>query len=480
MYFALYRVGEIRTRQILLYLPRFVAPPPSGDNSSVIVNWHRSFGESAAELCASRRVNIAFRITRSSKTIERILLLSAREEDQTTLESLAGSYLRLNAILPGTIWAADRERYNQLIADIPDWHARIANDSVKIQGIELATPYLACGQVSQLLAFAAGEDDAMQRCFYQANIRRFDPGERIIRQRNAACGSPAGGSGARETVGFRAHIQAREQEMADSLGMADFLMDEYIGTESGTQAERMQRELQTDFVAQAGSSFPPPEFDVDETTGEAIQTGLSADCLVSFTPIERAAIAADRDIVQALLLWQPPTAWDIDRVTVEETGDGVREQLSRIERTLARIEEALAQQPTRASRIPDLQAPLSDVRNALRIYQADPDFLPAKTRQILEGIVNRLVQDFAARTSPTRIPNVLNDRILLLEENDDTLPGNVVSYLHTLRIFGNKVVHPEARSGLAGRITSLSELDIEITLLMSLRLVEWYLLEYNP
>jgi hypothetical protein len=57
-------------------------------------------------------------------------------------------------------------------------------------------------------------------------------------------------------------------------------------------------------------------------------------------------------------------------------------------------------------------------------------------------------------------------------------PRRIASYLHTLRVLGNLVAH--GGPGKVDDSSSLSESDVELTLLMTLNLVEWYLSEYAP
>ena len=66
-----------------------------------------------------------------------------------------------------------------------------------------------------------------------------------------------------------------------------------------------------------------------------------------------------------------------------------------------------------------------------------------------------------------------------LLEDSHVFPRRIASYLHTLRVLGNLVAHggPAKVEGSADN-SSLSESDVELTLLMTLNLVEWYLSEY--
>jgi hypothetical protein len=51
-------------------------------------------------------------------------------------------------------------------------------------------------------------------------------------------------------------------------------------------------------------------------------------------------------------------------------------------------------------------------------------------------------------------------------------PRAIKTYLHTVRILGNIVIH---KTG-----DELKPIDIEITLLALLQIVAWYVLEYQP
>jgi hypothetical protein len=93
-----------------------------------------------------------------------------------------------------------------------------------------------------------------------------------------------------------------------------------------------------------------------------------------------------------------------------------------------------------------------------------------KTRQILEEIVQRIYCDF--KKSPTVKP--LFNMIEEITAAGTVVPRNIASYLHTVRVLGNLVVHSNPTAPPA----ALSEADRELSLLMTLLIVEWYLLEY--
>ena len=109
------------------------------------------------------------------------------------------------------------------------------------------------------------------------------------------------------------------------------------------------------------------------------------------------------------------------------------------------------------------------------ISRADPPFALVKTRQILEGIVQRVYRDRKTGQPVKPLYNMIDE----LLNDGRVFPRRIASYLHTLRVLGNLVAHGgTAKVEGSADNSSLSETDVELTLLMTLNLVEWYLFEY--
>src|SRR5436190_123587 len=102
-----------------------------------------------------------------------------------------------------------------------------------------------------------------------------------------------------------------------------------------------------------------------------------------------------------------------------------------------------------------------------------------KARQILEKIMRRLYR----RHRPT-----LPQKALLFEMIRDltgqanrpaVLPRRIGHYLETIRVLGNLEVHADSAQGQGASASALSQDDVELSLLMMVNVIEWYLLEHE-
>jgi hypothetical protein len=141
--------------------------------------------------------------------------------------------------------------------------------------------------------------------------------------------------------------------------------------------------------------------------------------------------------------------------------------LIRIEHRLRRIEQELVRRGRTGSECDDL-------RKAMEISRHDPAFALVKARQILEKLVRRLYRQH--RPNGPDKP-LLFDMIRDLAGHANraaVLPRHIANYLDTIRVLGNLEAHKDADGASSAAV---SESDVELSLLMTLNILEWYLLE---
>ena len=102
-----------------------------------------------------------------------------------------------------------------------------------------------------------------------------------------------------------------------------------------------------------------------------------------------------------------------------------------------------------------------------------------KARQILEKLVRHLYRQHR----PT-----LPQKALLFEMIRDltgqanrpaVLPRRIGHYLETIRVLGNLEVHADSAQGQGASGSALSQDDVELSLLMMVNVIEWYLVEHE-
>ena len=106
------------------------------------------------------------------------------------------------------------------------------------------------------------------------------------------------------------------------------------------------------------------------------------------------------------------------------------------------------------------------LRKAVAIARADAPFALAKARQVVERIVERVYLERRPGQPIKPLFNMIED----LTADGAVFPKPIASYLHTVRVVGNIAVHGDGTGG-----APLSDSDVELSLLMTLNLVEWYL-----
>jgi Domain of unknown function (DUF4145) len=252
------------------------------------------------------------------------------------------------------------------------------------------------------------------------------------------------------------------------MGSAAFLIEEFIACQHSAAYRRISEVVEERFARSfAGTGFSGSilEDEKEGTFDDDLMMGVHSVSPGTLKPWEKAAAAASIEEALAMLHWRPDeTSARLIRNGLR-IGEGQTDKLKHIEEQLVRIERKLGNRSA---------GQCTELRTAVSISRIDPGTALSKARRILEGIITQIYRDRNASQST----NVLFEMIEKLLEDKSLFPKKIASYLHTVRVLGNISVH----SGPLGKgpESPPDHVDVEITLLMLLQLVEWYLLEYRP
>lgn len=110
-----------------------------------------------------------------------------------------------------------------------------------------------------------------------------------------------------------------------------------------------------------------------------------------------------------------------------------------------------------------------ELKKAISIAKVDPPFSLAKSRNILETIILDIYRKKIDEKKSKPLFNMIEELLTI----KDLFPKAISVYLNTIRIMGNLIVHAQDDKA------TISEYDIEIILLMTMNLVEWYVLNFQ-
>jgi tetratricopeptide (TPR) repeat protein len=133
------------------------------------------------------------------------------------------------------------------------------------------------------------------------------------------------------------------------------------------------------------------------------------------------------------------------------------------------IEQRLAALESRLEALADRDV-TREVKRALEIARVDQPFALAKARYVLELIV----RDIYRRELPEAKPKPLFNMIEALVERQGLFSRKIATDINYLRINGNLIVHAQDEP------VEITERQVEVIVLVTINLVEWYLTGYLP
>lgn len=450
MYLARYGGGDLAFVQAALHFPRAVEEPPA-----VPDGWWSAFRAWLAQVLACPDLLMGMRLRLRGRNLERVLFLNLPAGREADLERLGRAAASLNTLADGSVVLPEtREQHDAVAVGMPEprWQIRPApgtfRDSV------LGSEFRLAPDLEPVLQRALQDGCGVE---YQANLRSMAAAPEALRWLRRNCLRL-------ESEAVPPRVLETQQRLADRLAGGEYGVEEHIAGD-GVWVASLVEEHYARRMGRLGFPGPALSSDLDSDCLSFLDAGFHHGLFEELHPLELASGALTRDEAAELLGWRPSPM-------LERSLEGIRLEgepnfLERIERRLARLENTLR---TRHRSAPECE----EVRKAVGIGAADPPFALAKARQILERLVLRIYQDQKPGAKEKPLFNMIEE----LTEVRDLFPPNVSTFLHSVRVIGNYVVHP--RPGQPAAETLLSEADVEVTLLMILSVIEWYLLEYHP
>ena len=478
MYVAEFECGDAELRQILLLFPALVdAATPAAQA------WQERLGDATRHVLLAGNVEVTGRLRvadlrplRTSASsllrttgnrLQRELYLTTMSPLPATLEAVARSFLRLNEGAPGLIkLCADRARHDAAEIDLPPVCLRLAREPVERDGCvfvddfrlrdalaALGTAALAhCSPMAWQSAFRAYRADAEERRSVQRNRIAIDQTARLARP-------------------LREHQQAIAQRFSD----ATLLENECLWVEPAF--ESAARDLIASVWQHGPGRLGLPACELERVEGserDVLRCALHPALFDFPSPLIASGMACSITDAITAIAWQPPADWySAQRTDAVLAGDAAEEFLHRVETRLARLEHELERRQT-------VSAECIELRKAIAIGHEDPAFALVKARQILEGIVGRL---YRIHRPNAQAKTMLFDMIRDLtgqSNRANVLPRHIGNYLDTVRVLGNLEAHRGADGDAKDAVGGLSRNDLELSLMMMLNVIEWFLLEHLP
>jgi hypothetical protein len=457
MYQAHYHGPGFDLVQVALQIRQVVRGPEEKPSK-----WLSTFRQATRQIVATPSIDCAVRFATKGKRLERTLLITAPEHAEDRVQYLAGVILQLNAVVDGSVLCAlNRTQHDEITSQFPKICGRLSIEPVEMNRCWLTHDFRMFSQLELLMAEALHRE---VEAAWQINARYSQANSedtRALRKNLVLIESESS---------IPARVAELQRKIWNHMEASSFLIDELVGFKSESDSRRIQQILGQQFAAGLGKmGFTAPHIDWEEDMADLLATGFHTSYLAEFEPFQKAAMSASSENLAEWICWQPPIEWDGHLLTnsVVESDHEV-EGLRKIETQLGHIEQLLRQ-----NNAAFVEA--GELRKALEIYRVDPLFALAKSRQIMEQIVGRVYRDHkpGARTKP------LFNMVEELTAKGDLFPRSIATYLHTIRILGNLVVHGGSTEQADHPDKQLGEVDVELTLLMTLRLVEWFLVEYT-
>lgn len=458
MYCAEFDVESRSVRQLLLRFPKWVDDTAGGGRA-----WNARLRETGNLVAMTRELDFTVRLTMTADGFERQIFLNSLRDDEGELETLARYFLRLDDGAQDMVQlCANRQEYEAAQEALPPICLAIAAGSMRKDGRSFAHDFqlLSAFGTMGTAAIAASVPICWQGAFHgyapDAEARR-------IVQRNWIAVD--------DLPGVPAALRDYERAIAAQFGSAAYLLDECVWVEDAltegarTIVARTWRDGPGAMGLPACALVP-----VADETHEVVRAAMHPALFLEPSPLDAVSAAVPTSKAVAAIGWQPPVSWRIGAASnATELPDSTEGYLQRIEARLTTLEQTLAQRSLSAEECAEL-------RKAIGISQQDTSFALGKARQILERIVRRLYrQHRPALPQKSTLKEMIED-LTGRANRPAVLPRRIFPYLDAIRVLGNLEVHDAAQGGSESR---LSHKDVEVSLLMMVNVIEWYLLEHD-
>lgn len=462
MYCAEFGDGSTSIRQLLLRFPKWVDDAAAGGRG-----WNVRLREAGSLVTMTRELDFTIRLIVTADGFERQIFLNSLRDDETVLEALARHFLRLDDGAQGMVQlCASRQEYDVVQAALPPICLAVAAESMRKNGYSFAHDFQLLSALGTLGAAALATK--LPIC-WQGAFRGYSPDAeaRRVVQRNCVAVD--------DLPGIPIALRDYERSIAARFGSAAYLLDECIWVEHALADSARTIVARTWRDGPGALGLPVCTLQpVPESTREAVRAAMHPALFGEPSPLDAVSAAVQTAKVVATIGWQPPVSWRTGAGTNTTTlPDSTEGYLQRIDSRLTALERTLAQRSLSAEECAEL-------RKAIGISQQDASFALVKARQILEKIVSRLYrQHRPALPQKALLVNMIRD-LTGQANRPAVLPRRIGHYLDTIRLLGNLEVHAaSAENDQRSSDSALSRDDVELSLLMMVNVIEWYLLEHE-
>ncbi|HEY2966930.1 MAG TPA: DUF4145 domain-containing protein [Casimicrobiaceae bacterium] len=462
MYCAEFGDGSTSVRQLLLRFPKWVDDAAAGGRE-----WNARLRDAANLVTMTRELDFTLRLVVAADRFERQIFLNSFRDDEIALETLARHFLRLDDGAQGMVQlCADRGEYDAVQDALPHVCLAVAAAPMRRDGCVFAHDFQLLSALGTMGAAALA---AKSSICWQGAFRGYAPDAeaRRVVQRNCIALD--------DLRGIPAALRDYERAIAGRFGTAAYLLDECLWVDDALADSARTIVARTWHEGPGALGLPVCTLEpVPQATREVLRAAMHPVLFAEAAPLEAVSAAVPTATASATIGWQPPASWRSGAASNAATlPDSAEGYLQRIESRLTALERTLSQRSLSAEECAEL-------RKAIGISQQDASFALVKARQILEKIVRRLYR----RHRPT-----LPQKALLFEMIRDltgqanrpaVLPRRIGHYLETIRVLGNLEAHADsAQAGQGASGAALSQDDVELSLLMMVNVIEWYLLEHE-
>ena len=463
MYCAEFGDGSASVRQLLLRFPKWIDESAAGSRK-----WIARLRDAASLVTMSRELDFTVRLVVTAEGFERQIFLNGLQGDESVLELLARHFLRLDDGAQGIVQVcASRQEYDAVQEALPPVCLAVAAEPMRKDGAVFANDFKLLSAFGTMGAAALAAKRSM--C-WQGAFHGYAPdaeGRRIVQKNSIALA---------DLPGIPVALRDYERAIAGRFGSAAYLLDECLWIDDALTDSARGIVARSWHEGPGALGLPVCRLEpVPESAREVLRAGMSPALFADPPALDAMSAAVQNATAIATIGWQPPASWRTGAATNAATlPDSTEGYLQRIESRLTALERTLAQRSLTTEECAEL-------RKAIGISQQDASFALVKARQILEKIVRQLYRQHRP---------ALPQKALLFEMIRDltgqanrpaVLPRRIGHYLETIRVLGNLEAHAaSAEDGKGGAGSALSSDDVELSLLMMVNVIEWYLLENEP
>ncbi|MCC7424952.1 MAG: toll/interleukin-1 receptor domain-containing protein [Planctomycetaceae bacterium] len=265
-------------------------------------SWWKRIGQLRQRLLTSTSVDCGVRLTVTTDRFDASILMVAPVAGENLLRAVADELEPLNRLLSGSVeFPTVPDEFDAVAQDFP---AHLAQ-AVRVPGVAVGNvPIIGKFRLAdcwETLARAAAASGATLA--YQANLRLRQPKpEEIAALR-------------KNFVRLSEHripewLRNAESAAVEQYAGSRLLVDEYLGTDhpdvldqAARMAERFYRQAHSGISANSNVPF---HFDTSEDLGQFVSLGLHSSRVASLDPFQCASAAEGIDLLDRLILPQPP------------------------------------------------------------------------------------------------------------------------------------------------------------------------------